>query len=121
MLCNDCTKNRFLLRHVDPLPVRVCNSCFGKLKGEEATQLQTGPKPSQTQKSMLVSLAATANAYDLQTFLKHRNAVLDQIDPTRVSALVRQEDDDYSPGDNCCNVCVAEFSMFKTKQTCMNW
>ncbi|CAM6002625.1 unnamed protein product [Sphagnum balticum] len=61
-----------------------------------------------------------AGSFDLQTFLKYRSAVLDEIDPNRISAVRRRDDDDITPGHNCCNVCVNEFSMFKTKQTCMN-
>lgn len=47
--------------------------------------------------------------------------MLDEIDVNRKSAVAREEDDDMSPGENCCYVCVSEFSLFKKKQTCMNW
>ncbi|CAF1595774.1 unnamed protein product, partial [Didymodactylos carnosus] len=34
VVCDNCSKKRFLLPHVDSKPVRVCDLCFGKLTSE---------------------------------------------------------------------------------------
>jgi hypothetical protein len=126
VLCNDCTKDRVFLRHVDAVnKVRVCKKCFEKLKTEPTTKQDMKTSSSNnlpmTPRGITSMRKAAVGTFDLQTFLKYRSAVLDEIDPSRKSAVVRSEDDDLTPGHNCCNVCVSEFSMFKTKQTCMNW
>ena len=120
ILCNDCSSTRVILRHVNAKsPVRVCGGCHDTLRADPNFGAINASAKSGSSRS--VYTPRSDDSLDTPALLKMRSQMLDEIDGSRKSAVAREEDDDMSPGENCCYVCVSEFSLFKKKQTCMNW
>lgn len=111
-----------ILRHVNAKsPVRVCGSCHDVLKTDPNFGAMNSSAKSGSSPRSMYSTPRSDDTVDTPALLKIRSQMLDEIDVNRKSAVAREEDDDMSPGENCCYVCVSEFSLFKKKQTCMNW
>lgn len=122
ILCNDCSSTRVILRHVNAKsPVRVCGSCHDTLRTDPNFGAMNSSKSGSGSARSVYSSPRSDDTLDTPALLKVRSQMLDEIDGSRKSAVAREEDDDMSPGENCCYVCVSEFSLFKKKQTCMNW
>lgn len=114
--CDRCISNKAYLSHYNTQDVvPVCTPCYDRYLNKEKKAYIKDMR--ETSNSVTIREPSRA---ELERHLKVRNGAIRQIQRTESSHVNMLNNARLNPV-NLCTLCVSEFSMMKSKQTCMNW
>jgi len=115
--CDRCITNKAYLLHYNAQDVvPVCSPCYDRYLKKEKKEYMNDIRENSNSGSAI----REPTREELERHLKVRNGAIRQLQRTEASHVNSLNNARLNPV-NICTLCAAEFSMMKSKQTCMNW